>query len=136
MKTQGNLQLNIAPEFSKVIRDQFKQLYDCSGDLHVTLLFGAFQDEHTEILGEEFQIAVISHCWNDRIQALRVDLPVYLEQECQNRVPHITLSWEDGVSPVEANSLFFSTSREEVFSDEEEYEEIWVRGYVVFNPWK
>jgi hypothetical protein len=51
----------------------------------------------------EFEAQVWAEAWNDRIQALRVQLPEGIPYEEQD--PHVTVSYCEGVEPVESNAM-------------------------------
>ena len=132
-RTQGNLQLSVCPESIRKLRDRVPRRYNLGRDAHIALLYGAFREEWIDHIGREALIIVTSNAWSDRVQALRIDLPTEIECFCQDRVPHLVISWVDGATPDEANSLFFSKSRvEDWFPDNTFY----LRCLVGFTPWK
>jgi hypothetical protein len=73
---------------------------------HVTLRFGVdLTPDIEEMLGKEVEVMVTADCSNDRVQALKVSLPGEVAQLCSNEHPHMTISTEDGVKPVESNNM-------------------------------
>lgn len=83
---------------------------------HVTLQFGVeLTSEIESLLGQQVEVQVVANCFNDRIQALKVELPssaavdnlseVDVRAMCRNAQPHLTLSMADGVKPVESNDM-------------------------------
>lgn len=73
---------------------------------HVTLQFGVERDDWSFLVGQAFSAFLESECWNEKIQALTIELPGGIP--CQNAAPHLTVSWADGVSPVESNAMLSS----------------------------
>jgi hypothetical protein len=73
--------------------------------VHVTLLFGVDEDNEMvqKWVGQHITVQVESDNWNDRIQALAVTLPPRVP--CRNTHPHITVSMQAGVKPVESNQM-------------------------------
>lgn len=84
---------------------------------HVTLQFGVeLSPEIESLLGQQIEVQVVANCFNDRIQALKVELPsnvkvgdisqeVDVRAMCRNAQPHLTLSMAPGVKPVEFNDM-------------------------------
>lgn len=84
---------------------------------HVTLQFGVdLTPEIQKLLGEAVEVQVVANCFNDRIQALRIELPGNVKAMCNNAVPHMTISMVDGVKPVESNDML-SGEHEELLID-------------------
>jgi hypothetical protein len=50
----------------------------------------------------------VAVCSNERIQALKLELPPEMAALCDNVVPHITLSHLPEVKPVESNNMIQS----------------------------
>ena len=74
--------------------------------VHVTLQFGVSREDVPEaVLGRLFPVTFVANCYNDRIQALRVELPEEVHQLCNNEHPNMTVSMADGVRPVESNAM-------------------------------
>jgi hypothetical protein len=73
---------------------------------HVTLQFGVERDDWKGWEGVELQTTALYEAWNGKIQAVAVKLPDYIP--CANKYPHISVSWQSGVSPVESNAMFAS----------------------------
>ena len=72
---------------------------------HTTLQFGVDRQDWKEWEGLEFEATALYEAWNSKIQAVAVKLP---DIPCQNRHPHISVSWQSGVSPVESNLMLAS----------------------------
>jgi hypothetical protein len=72
---------------------------------HVTLQFGVERTEFEDLIGKEVEVTIKARCFNDRIEALSVDLPGDIRPLCKNEHPHITISMEEGVKPVESNAM-------------------------------
>ena len=81
--------------------------YNKAKHYHVTLMYNV-KLEHVEYLvGNSIQCVAVENCWNDDIQALRIKFADRNVLElCTNKVPHMTLSHRDGVSPVKSNDMF------------------------------
>lgn len=78
----------------------------CPRHLHVTLQFGVCESLiPRDLLGRTFRVRATGNCYNHRVQALRVELPVELQVLCRNEVPHMTISMIPGVNPVESNEM-------------------------------
>ena len=73
---------------------------------HVTLAFGVDRQDWKEWEDLVFEVPVLYEAWNGKIQAVGVKLPNGIP--CQNRYPHISVSWQSGVSPVESNLMLAS----------------------------
>lgn len=73
---------------------------------HVTLQFGVdYTAEIEELMGKEVEVVAVADCANDRIQALRINLPEHVRSMCKNDNPHMTISMGEGVKPVESNDM-------------------------------
>jgi hypothetical protein len=86
--------VNIAPRYSQ------------GQPHHVTLQFGVERDDWKGWEGVEFEATALYEAWNGKIQAVAVKLPDC--SPCANKYPHISVSWQSGVSPVESNAMFAS----------------------------
>lgn len=73
---------------------------------HVTLQFGVERDDWKEWEGLEFEATALYEAWNGKIQAVAVKLPDCIP--CANKYPHISVSWQLGISPVESNLMLAS----------------------------
>jgi hypothetical protein len=80
-------------------------LYQPARHLHVTLQFGVEMSDFAHLIGQKVKVAAVANCCNDRIQAIRVNLPAQYKELCQNEVPHITISHLPDVRPVESNEM-------------------------------
>lgn len=100
--TRGILWLTLPTQVAPV-QGQFD---NSPNHYHVTLQFGVFSDEIPEsVLGQTFWVRVVANCYNDRIQALSVELPEEIDHLCDNAFPHMTISMVSGVRPVESNAM-------------------------------
>ena len=73
---------------------------------HVTLQFGVERDDWKGLEGVEFEATALYEAWNGKIQAVAVKLPDCIP--CANKYPHISVSWQNGISPVESNLMLAS----------------------------
>lgn len=73
---------------------------------HVTLQFGVDRDDWKHLEGVVFQATTKLEAWNDKIQTVALELPGDIP--CQNRTPHISVSWCEGVKPYESNLMLAS----------------------------
>ena len=78
-------------------------LYPEGSPHHITLQYGVEREYWENVIGLPMTAGVLELCHNDRIQAIRVALPTWVQ--CQNPNPHITVSWVTGAQPVEANVM-------------------------------
>lgn len=70
---------------------------------HCTLQYEVERAAMEHLIGLPVTIAVTEEVYSDRIQAVVVVLPTWLP--CQNIHPHISVSWVDNATPVEANEM-------------------------------
>jgi hypothetical protein len=82
---------------------------------HITLRYGVDRDDWNHLEGLEIEAIALYEAWNNRIQAIAVKLPAYIP--CQNRYPHISVSWKTGVAPVESNLMLSTKYRYQLMSD-------------------
>lgn len=73
--------------------------------LHVTLQFGVNRADWEHLIGERVAVIATEECSNDRIQAIKVELPDQYKLICGNPIPHITISHLPEVKPVESNKM-------------------------------
>jgi hypothetical protein len=73
---------------------------------HVTLQFGVDRQDWKGWEEVEFEATALYEAWNGKIQAVAVKLPDCIP--CANKYPHISVSWQSGVSPVESNLMLAS----------------------------
>lgn len=78
---------------------------------HVTLAYGVDRADYENIIGLPAEITLIAEAWNDEVQAIRCVLPTWLP--CQNKNPHLAISWVDESAPVKAN-LMLDGEHEEI----------------------
>jgi hypothetical protein len=102
---RGILWLSL-PEQKSPVHPIFSQAAE---HFHVTLQFGVVENEIPDgILGRTFTVRATENCFNDRIHALRVELPSGIRSVCLNKNPHMTISMLPGVRPVESNVMLQS----------------------------
>lgn len=77
--------------------------YEAGKPHHVTLQYGVEREQWEHLIGLPMSAGVIAECWNDRIQALSVVLPNWVQ--CQSPNPHISVSWVIDAHPVESNAM-------------------------------
>jgi hypothetical protein len=77
---------------------------------HVTLFFGVERSAFRQEEGRIVAIKAWGHAADDRIQAVAVDVP--LDVPCGQKYPHITVSWQEGVKPAEANAMLAKAGQE------------------------
>lgn len=95
---------------------------------HVTLQFGVeLTPELRGLIGKKTSVKVIADCWSDRIQAYKVALESDVVGMCRNAIPHMTLSFQDGVKPVESNAMLSADHSESPLDIE-------VEGVIEFKP--
>ena len=73
---------------------------------HVTLQFGVDRQDWKQWEGLEFEATALYEAWNGKIQAVAIKLPDYIP--CANKYPHISVSWQSGITPVESNLMLAS----------------------------
>lgn len=79
--------------------------YNPAKHLHVTLQFGVEYEPFAHLIGQKVYVRCYADCHNDKVQAVRVELPAEFRRLCLNKNPHITISHVDGVGPVESNEM-------------------------------
>lgn len=82
---------------------------------HITLQHNVpLTEEIAQFLWTQpIEIPVTANCFNDRIQAVRVELPENIRSLCQNAHPHMTISMVPGARPVQSNVMLDSTPVEQ-----------------------
>ena len=73
---------------------------------HITLQYGIKLEEYKHLLNVKFTATCLYEAWNGRIQAITIKLPTDIP--CANKHPHITISWKQGISPVESNTMLMT----------------------------
>ncbi len=79
------------------------QRYPVGSPHHCTLQFGVHRENWTNWVGKEFNATTLYEAWDGNIQAVAIQLPDYIP--CQNKYPHISVSWCKGIKPYESNSM-------------------------------
>jgi hypothetical protein len=74
--------------------------------LHVALQFGVNREDWENLIGRSVEVVSVANCYNNKIQALRVNLPEEFDAICGNVHPHMTISTAENVRPVESNKMF------------------------------
>lgn len=69
---------------------------------HVTLAWGVPRAKY-DVIGLTTSIYLDAECWSDRIQAVRCTLQAGIPFELE--IPHLTVSWVDGVAPRESTAM-------------------------------
>jgi hypothetical protein len=72
---------------------------------HVTLKYDIEAENCPPWLGFSFMGVAVEHVWNDKAQALLIELPGWVEELCSNQCPHLTVSWADGFAPAASNVM-------------------------------
>jgi len=76
---------------------------------HITLQYGVDLSNWKHLLDKEFTVTCLYEAWNSNIQAIAVKLPTDIpcgsKLPCANKQPHISVSWKQGISPVESNNM-------------------------------
>ena len=72
---------------------------------HITLQFNVERHQVEEWIGKTFIAKMEENCFNSEIQAIKVSLPEAVKGICKNKIPHITVSMEEGISPVNSNKM-------------------------------
>ena len=80
--------------------------YPVGSPHHCTLQFGVHRENWIDWLGTEFQATALYEAWNGNIQAVAIQLPDYVP--CQNKHPHVSVSWCKGIKPYESNLMLSS----------------------------
>lgn len=93
----------LSVELPQELREQ--ALYERQPHSHVTLQFAVERSLLQDKEGETFPVSATAIVHNDRIQAIKVELPEEVKELCTNANPHITLSHKDGVPPFESNAM-------------------------------
>lgn len=70
---------------------------------HVTLQFGVERFDWEWLIGCEIDCKILGRAWDERADALVVRLPHNIP--CQNRHPHLTISWAEGAAPRDFNQI-------------------------------
>jgi len=89
-------------------------LYSEGNPHHITLQYGVEREHWEDVIGLPMTAGALELCHGDRIQAIRVALPTWVQ--CQNPNPHITVSWVPGAQPVEANVMLNGPHHSELLS--------------------
>jgi len=92
--------------------------YNKAKHFHVTLQYDVDFETVKHLVDYKCNCVAIENCWNDDIQALKIILPYEIPVVCNNKVPHMTLSHKNGISPVKSNDMFANVhNKEQIFYD-------------------
>lgn len=91
--------------------------YSCGKPHHITLQYGVSREDWQHLEGVEFDAISLLEGWDGQIQAIRTHLPEEIAGICQNKYPHISVSWQKGISPVRSNLMFASSYRYELMNE-------------------
>ena len=80
--------------------------YPVGSPHHITLQYGVNLEDVCNLLNVEFTATCLYEAWNDNIQCVKVKLPS--EVPCANKHPHLSISWKQGISPVESNTMLMT----------------------------
>lgn len=80
--------------------------YPVGSPHHITLQYGVDLKKWNYWVKAEFTATCLYEAWNSNIQCVVVKLPDFIP--CQNQNPHISVSWKQGISPIESNSMLAS----------------------------
>lgn len=75
---------------------------------HITLQYAISRKDVDDQIGAIFTAPIIGVTHNDRIQAAKVILPAGIDFRL--KIPHITLSMQDGVAPIESTAMLEEAS--------------------------
>jgi hypothetical protein len=106
--SKGILWLTIPDQSSPV-----KPRYNQAQHLHVTLKFNVTLESVKKYLDAEVRVKLVEDCWNDEIQAIKVELPGKYNTLCNNKHPHITISHKRGIKPFKSNEMLDETYQSE-----------------------
>ncbi|MGG6262836.1 hypothetical protein ACQ4M3_20705 [Leptolyngbya sp. AN03gr2] len=73
---------------------------------HIILPYNVSRETHLLLEGMKFSAIAWAECWNSQIQAVRVTLPDTVP--CNKLHPHITISYQRGISPSFSNQMLAS----------------------------
>ncbi|MFM6872498.1 MAG: hypothetical protein ACKPKQ_21320 [Dolichospermum sp.] len=71
---------------------------------HITLKYGVERKDWEHWEGWKFSTKTSFEDWKVNIQAVSINHP-YLGEDIKIKSPHITVSWCDGIKPVESNAM-------------------------------
>ena len=57
-----------------LVKNLVQPIYPNGNPHHITLVFGTEEHLFKDILGKEVTVLAYENCWNDRIQAVRVQI--------------------------------------------------------------
>lgn len=79
------------------------QRYSVGNPHHCTLEFGIHRENWINWIDKEFEATTLYEAWNGNIQAVAIQLPDCIP--CQNKHPHVSVSWCKGIKPYESNLM-------------------------------
>lgn len=113
---RGIFWLSLVDQDYDNLQEQIPQVFEnISEHLHITLQYNApLTEEIAQFLWRDpVEVRVTANCFNDRIQAVRVELPEPFRALCRNANPHMTISMVPGARPVQSNNMLDSAHYEE-----------------------
>lgn len=94
-----------------VIRGEFKGIQrrykNTPGQDHITLCYDVVVQEYANMVGVRFSVLPRDIVYNGKVEAMTVRLPEGIRVQ-DGRIPHITLSWEDGSEPKDSRAMLNS----------------------------
>jgi hypothetical protein len=100
---KGILWVVLTEDSKKKLLSMVSPLYSTIYAHHVTLFHNiSLTPEYELLLGKKKIITLKENVYNEKIQAVTVDLE---DMVSQNRFPHITISAQKNVRPVESNEM-------------------------------
>lgn len=94
---------------------------------HVTLAYGVSAEQYADFIGRQVPIMLTGVAHSERVQAVAVELPEGIPF-AGNHLPHITVSFADGVKPVEAGAFLASAEIKPL--------QFQIVGEIAFFAWK
>lgn len=83
---------------------------------HITLAYDVDQSAYASSEGVIFSAPIVSRCWSDQVECLKVILPTGIP--CEMAHPHLTISWGEDSAPVQAKIMLAQGGyQEDLFDD-------------------
>ncbi len=70
---------------------------------HIALAYRVERSPCEVLLGKQFTAQLMAEFWNEKAHVIGVLLPEHIH--CQNKAPHITVSWADGACANDSNEM-------------------------------
>ena len=84
---------------------EVQRIYSLGSPHHCTLQFEVDRKDFESWIGVEFSAIATSNCFDGNIQAVQIELSEHIPHKA---LPHITVSYRQGIEPVAANSMLKS----------------------------